>query len=91
MFSEIVDLNLIIIILKCMKCHMNAKIITYNVIAHQEELLSKRFVASYKMYTMAFEAAVLLTKYVNSKVDEESRKSKLYIILVLQHMLGRIC
>lgn len=43
------------------------------------------------MYTMAVEAAVLLSEYVESKVDEETRKSKQYTFLALQHMHGRIC
>ncbi len=67
------------------------KVITYHVIAHQEELWGKCFAASDTMYTMAVEAAVLLSEYVDSKVDEETRKSKQYTFLSLQHMHGRIC
>ncbi len=67
------------------------KVITYHVIAHQEELWGKCFAASDTLYTMAVEAAVLLSEYVDSKVDEETKKSKQYTFLALQHMHGRIC
>lgn len=67
------------------------KVITYHVISHQEELWGKCFAASDTMYTMAVEAAMLFSDYVNNKVDNETRKQKQYTFLALQHMHGRVC
>lgn len=67
------------------------KVITYHVISHQEELWGKCFAASDTMYTMAVEAAMLFSDYVENKVDNETKKQKQYAFLVLQHMHGRVC
>ena len=67
------------------------KVITYHVIAHQEELWGKCFAASDTMYTMAVESAKLFSDYVNNKVDEKLKNQKQYTFLSLQHMHGRIC
>lgn len=93
--TEIIDLN-VKEKLDYFNTHMyeishERKVITYHVIAHQEELWGKCFAASDTMYTMAVEAASFLSDYVEKKADEETRKSKQYTFLALQHMHGRVC
>lgn len=93
--TEIIDLN-VKEKLDYFNTHMyeishERKVITYHVIAHQEELWGKCFAASDTMYTMAVEAAIFLSDYVEKKADEETRKSKQYTFLALQHMHGRVC